>query len=408
MARREAEPAGVVAESARWQEQDRLDAARIAVRYYLARYPHYRRAEIREQIAKERPDLVLKHDVQLTRLLKFAWERGLVRVSPWEITKAGSSAASRDEPLGHQLALAFGLQWAVVLDVPYSRKYGYAEDDDLHRVLAQAAARDLRMIAADGMHIGIGGGRAPYFLAAAVAEQSAGWPRGIKASSLTGNMFTRAWDEKEPYSVDADSATTLLGNALRDAEARCLGLPAVLRPGDRARYLENRARAISQKLWEEASANGNADVIPEVAVVGIGSLGPGAHRLLKDDFVLDPIERHLQALRKLLPHTPRGTCVAFDICNFMLPARDMPLDHEQHLGEADRSELEAAIAGINGQMLSVTADQLRLVKKVIAVAGVNRLRLAIDSAASGLIVMLFRVAAWLTIVASSSMVYGFI
>jgi DNA-binding transcriptional regulator LsrR (DeoR family) len=273
------------------------------------------------------------------------------------------------------------LEQVVIVDVPpKSGGTDEEKDDALHRDLGAVAAYHLYPLLRESDHIGVGGGRGPAYTVDGLKSLSPPLPfRDIKLTSLSGNMHTLAWAE-EGRSLDADDILVELSKCFELARRVKLGLPVVYT--DAGVFLDeshipvdpraSQASPLFLARWEEelnarATSPSLNKVIPNIAIVGIGSLTIG-HHFLKHDRLLAPILDHLKELERKSKQITmaKGYYPVADLCNHLMKTSDP----EHGISAESNSDLDPLIADINRHILGARPQHLRMVRdRVLAVAG---------------------------------------
>jgi DNA-binding transcriptional regulator LsrR (DeoR family) len=271
-----------------------LQAAAIARRYY---FDGKSKLDIADEFGLSR--------YKVARILEKALATGLVRI---EI----SVPAALDAVLSEELAAAFGLRQAIVINTPEDG------EDALRRSLGQTAAQLLPEVVTEGEILGMTMGRT---LSAMTAQLTRLAPCTVV--QLTGVV---------PSQRIADSSVELVRrvSAVSGGDAYPIYSPLIVSDASTAETLR-REPGVAEALRRHSQVT--------TAVVAIGSLNP-PNSMVYD--ALPNFER--QALRRL---AAQAECCAILMNN----------------------EGEILSTGLAERVIAITADQLRNVPHVIAVAG---------------------------------------
>ncbi len=329
---------------------------------------YYIEEKTQTAIAKKRKISLSK----VSRLLKQARELGVVR---FHIEEESSLPWQRLDDLEGELLAHFQLERAIVIDFPYKNDGLGLQDDRLHQALGSACADFLRGWLRSGDHIGVGGGRGPYYTAKYLRD-TAEHPlqrrlTDIKVTSLTGSMSTTPWTSAIPV-VDADENAVALASAFQEASHRRLNAP-VAPPGDNldAYWGESgSAQVLSLANWKRDKD----EFVPNVGLVGVGALA-GEHRFCKKTkrplYALDALNPELNTLLELIqPFVDRGYYPVGDVCNrlFFVESQTKVPEMDEDVEKA----IKDCVSNLNKRILSVNKEQLRMIRargRLIAVAG---------------------------------------
>lgn len=314
-------------------------------------------------LEKVRRRLGLSHQSQVTRLVQYARENGFITVQRPQIT-----SYTRDQELEAELAKAFGLRIAMVVDLTEQwventeKEDNFVRSDRIHDLLGHALSLDLGSTLSlnPPESIGLGGGRGTYSCARALNQT----PRRLadtKLYALSGAMSTLPWDTQvaDYQLLDARDVTQLMASALGvwdQQNIHRMNVPLAFRDeADKKTLLKYTALP---------------DFKPKMALIGIGALTSG-HRFVKHEVVpeLEAISTILgeliecsDVLMAELKYCPVG-----ELCNnlfYILPEKDLSKDLKKY-----ETTLKKKILEINARTLKIDLEQLMDVDNLIAVAG---------------------------------------
>jgi len=306
----------------------------------------------------------------VNRYLEYAKHTGIVTISIDPLAaQTPISRPRRDEELEYELRTLFGLDGAVVGNVKTKKDYDIDEDDKLHRALGKLLSGYLQPIVRSGDHIGICGGRGTWHFAESLrlASRRAPLPQeGITITALAGRVYpANLGDARERIYrfFDADDVAATLSAAFR-VEPRLLSIPVVSLAGWTSRQVKFAAETlISAYEWEKRE--GDRTIVPNLAVIGVGVLTQH-HRFLDEkvlEYELAPIRDRLAKLREIIEGTG---CEIGDI-GYKLFLIERP--GGERLSESQREGIERLIDEINNQIMAPTLRQLRMIARVVAIAG---------------------------------------
>lgn len=361
-------------------------AARIAKMVLIDRLEQ---KEILQKLTRSDPGLAHIDASTVSRLYRFALDTGIVRV---HIDENAPFKPHRVEGIEQELAAAYGLQSAIVADMPGPEEAleSSLADDRLHQALGQLCADYLGTIVRQNEIVALSSGRAVFYACESLFEKhiyDRRNVRGVKVVSLNGNIAAEVWSMQSPdarRAMDADISGAWLVRAFPDARLIRLSLPVgVKSPEMVSNWLaEGPGRWISPQVWEEKARQGNqpsgqpeeeAVFVPTLALVGIGGVqAKSGHRFITG--LHEPMLANLQPeLGKLIDLVEqisqsgdqRVSCAVGDLCNRLFITQAA----RRNLPPARLAELEGYVQNVNARLLSITFEQLYLVPKVVVVAG---------------------------------------
>lgn len=313
----------------------------------------------RKQIAEK---LGLSDPREVNKFLDYAREQGIINI---EIARdpALYTQPQRDAELEENLEKLFDLEHAVVVNIPsYQEPYSIEEDNRIHQILGRALAEELPTTLRDRDHIGVSGGRATYACAQAMNILSRERPilkENIRITALAGGI-ARTPEIPPADLLSADNVAITMAAAVKGATRRLLSVPWIALK-DKADYLKYPSELfISEEEWKK-----DKDLVPDVAIVGIGvikeRLHPFAHQ---DKPELAPIRDLLLALQAQISATGYDAVGDLGQRLFII---EPPEGVEVKQGTLE--ELRRLKNEINKHVVATTFVQLRKIDLVIAVAG---------------------------------------
>ncbi|MBU2515502.1 hypothetical protein KJ966_29650 [bacterium] len=324
---------------------------------------------------------------QVNRHLKYAREHGIVEIK----IKESVNKKKRNHNLEDAFITNFGLTDAIVVECNGSRPeadgYNFSSenrvrDDDIHKALGATLGEFLIGKIRDSDNIGVGGGRGPFYTIDTIREHQTEIPipKKIQTTALSGSMQTETWntDDKHISYLDPDSLALRLAQPFQAKPNRTFLPIAVATPKTKEDLLsQGSGLLLNHKRWERNIDN----CVPNIAVVGIGSLA-GGHRFVKPEegFELEPIRQEISDLGRLSKEIASETQHLYypvgDICNKLFLS-----DYSPRLKENIRKKIEKKVKKIKGlidtvndRIIAVSEDQLGMIKYVLAVAGGNSVK----------------------------------
>jgi DNA-binding transcriptional regulator LsrR (DeoR family) len=304
----------------------------------------------------------------VNRYLEYAKRTGIVTVSIDPMAaETPINRPRRDEELEYGLMTLFDLAGAIVGNIETKKDYGIEWDDKLHRALGKLLSGYLQPVIRSGDHIGVCGGRGTGYFAESLrlaSRRVSLSKKGITITALAGRVYpANLGDARERvYRLfDADDVAARLGAAF-GVESRLLSMPAVSLAGWTSKEKFPTEKLISAREWKNAA--GDRAVIPNLAVIGVGVLTEH-HRFLDEKvlYQLDPIINQLAELRDIVEATG---CQIGDI-GYKLFLVEQP--GVEQVSTRQKERLEHLIDEINSQIMAPTLTQLRMIDRVVAVAG---------------------------------------
>lgn len=315
---------------------------------------------------------------KVSRFIKYAKQEGILEI---KVNERPRSSPKRLHPLEDRLRRKFRVLREAIVVQPSDAVQGELEErrreDLLHQDLAKCAADYLRSIFRDGDHIGVGGGRGAFYTTRYLLDTYAPLPMtSIKITALAGGMATTSWteeDEQDTENLDPDDVAQKLAMCFKNPTLVQLDLPCTYENAAQ-RLQEERGHwePISYKRWEAVHREdpSHNTVIPNIALIGLGSLAVG-HRFLDEGvFQLSVVETRLQELKKLIKDISGYFPIA-DLLNFLILADPAPRSPQGIPPPPSKLEkIQHLIQAINKDIMSVRPEQLSWVRDVIvAVAG---------------------------------------
>lgn len=233
------------------------------------------------------------------------------------------------------------------------------KSDSIHKCLGNVAGDHLWRFIRDLDHIGVGSGRGCYYVCHYLSELSREReqkrPRRLKIKSLTGVAGVKAWIENQVEMDAYDSAQRLSG--ICDSVRLYLTGHSVLAPKevDLEQYMESDVPYLSLNEWKK-----NESAVPDLAILGVGTLVPG-HRFLEAK-QLKLVRAELDQLREYInEYTERlgiENCPIADIGNNLFIAADDTPEY-----------IDKIVHNINSRLICVKDEHLEMVKSIFIVAG---------------------------------------
>ena len=326
---------------------------------------------------------------KVSRLLKTARKAGVISVcdnSAVDLKLA--SRNTRNNELSKALEQKFNLMHATVVDVSeeFSGVHGFnaALDDKLHECLATHAAMFIRLRLRNGDHIGVGGGRAVYYIARELAKNPGPLSKmKVDVTSLTAALPFRELGVRDfPVMLDSNNVAYLLYSAFgadmlkSRGELRTISLPTAVQDPTDIRVLFDKypAAQILSEQWDRQH--------PNHALLGVGIASPDYQNCLLEigGQTMVPISEMIKKMRSLVEiidkkvagtktrdfhYRPLG-----DTANrpFVIPPPSKPVNIAKMV-DAEVRALGELSAQIDKRLIAVELHQLKAVEVVIAVAG---------------------------------------
>lgn len=333
---------------------------------YDAAKMYYEQGRTQQQIAKA---MGFKYPSSVARLIKYARATRIVVIDVKRKIQQIDERPIRNRNLEGDLIKRFDLVESIVVDnVGYKGNFDKDEDERIHRVVGKALAEELRSVFRPKDYIGILGGRGTYYTTLALNEPQV--PRlnqpDVVVTSLGGNVKTTASEDKIP--VDADEVAYQLFRAFaRGAEFRKLGIPVAVSESRLKNGFLKKGTGLSISLdqWRE-----DKSFVPDIVLLGIGALDLKSdyHRFLHLGLELDAVQILLQELLDIM--NTLDYCPVGDI-GYRLFAITAPQD--MRMNKKGKSKIDNKITELIGELnkriISINEDQLRMVGRVIAIAG---------------------------------------
>ncbi len=310
-------------------------------------------------VAKE---LGISSPSTVSRLLSYGWETGILTLG---YNPDAGRGIERDPDLEMALNSSFHLQNALVIRSPYTSEYDLEVDNRLHQSLGSALANHLKVILRSGDHIGVGGGRANYETAKALYEQRPLPLKDVTVTSLIGRLSSPPqWPSgRGPHTIDADDVSFMMAAAFQDAVSRPISMSLALPSSSIVAELKatGSGMLLAEEKWNELPDQ----FVPDIALVGVGSLDPRSGHAFRhlNDLAIDSIREPLEELVGLMKS---GYCPVGDIASrlfFVAPPPGIVISKET------KAKVNGLIDEINANLLCVTFNQLRKINKVIVTAG---------------------------------------
>lgn len=316
------------------------------------------------------------------RALRAAFARKLVEVIPTRRPKLDLKLAERmRETYPHLL----GVQVVDLDELSPDRQMPDEKirslDDKIHAELGHAVAKAIAqgMMFQDGSVIGVGSGRAVYYTVRDLQEFPALGAKNVTVQSFTGwvhakNHYATTNTTRE---FEADTHAAMLLQCFGQAVINTVNRGIAYRD-DENHLLEKLRKAshLSETQWVKTR--------PRYALLGVGVIGPG-HRLYEEANATrhEPgLQAIVEPLRRLVEISEKVHARAR--CRFYYPVADIANQlfcvqgcHWNDIDATVRQELENLVTGINKQLLTVTAAQLKEVENVILIAGTETKAVAI-------------------------------
>lgn len=331
---------------------------------------------------------------QVSRLLKHANETGIVK-HVVDVDRVYTNI-ERDDALERAVTTRYMLTKTMVVKTDSVKGVAEEKDHRIHQLLGAAAAPYFKNLLKRNDHVGVSGGRGPYFLSESlrllrIRNDLRGVSQAnVRITSLCGSSFD-AMKQTTHQNIPLDADTVTL-NMSRAFIFHCDPVPVaaslVNEPTVTKRILNSRAKNITTAHWQEDAANH-----PSIALIGIGSFDfqyqtfSRANTRVVESIkpILDKLKGAGEKLRGVLGYFPIG-----DVCNrlfYMEPEQPGLLNDEYRRLV---TEVKQMIESLNERILTVEFDQLKNVDLVVVIAGGNYKKHAIrhvlaDPAMEGII-----------------------
>jgi DNA-binding transcriptional regulator LsrR (DeoR family) len=312
-----------------------------------------------------------RHPSTLSRAMTEAFEQGLV-----EVKKVERAHYRQDADLEEQLKESFKIQLPLVVDTEIRQNLGDAAlaGDKVHAILGSVAASLITKGALFRPNdvIGVGSGRGVFHTIESLEQHRLGVPN-ITLVSLTGNVGARSHAQKINVQMDADTHVDMLSKSFSQK----------IESFKISSLVSHRDTAVLKALREETWLSTTQWRAPTIALIGVGTMGPG-HRfyeLANSNDTPQPmflaLKEDLQNLIKLckkIQSVYGDYCPVGDICNNLFFVT--PPSHVR-VSSHDENEIRSTIKGINSKLLNIDDDQLQQIDNLMMVAGTAQKALAI-------------------------------
>jgi hypothetical protein len=282
-----------------------------------------------------------------------------------------------DELLSERLGSHFAPVWsATAVRMPphvASEEMPIRKSNRVHSILANAMAAYVLGFARDGDHAGFGGGRGPLDTCEVVQrsmdiharhpERIPQWTE-MRLTSLTGRLGATRWPEEGEAEGDGpdsqgradadDSVLAFAGACASPTIEQVNSAIAMPEEEDRDTFINRRARHLDLSRWKD-------ELVPDWCLIGVGAAAVG-HRLMRDNDRLRPVQDEVQRIRNILKEYDETASPVGDVCNRLFVV-------ERIVEEKHRDELSEAVRKVNERWVCVTEEHLRLVERVLIVAG---------------------------------------
>lgn len=330
-------------------------------------------------------ELLKSNDSSVSRMLTQAEELGVVK---FDIDGSYGIVWRHDRKLGSQLRDGFDLDDAMVVDVPVSSQYDHAEDDNLHKALANSAGIQIRDNITASDYIAVAGGRAVY-QAVKVIRRRPPARKNIRITPLCGRVWTHSWQVHGPHiarPLDADDAAFVLALAFENEKGTSFNQIAFPLFASDKKEAETNIKGHCPFL---PGGRWRSDQAPHRAIVGVGVIDPeGGHRFAdmypkgdqqppKIDQYLSTAASELKAVVKLVERKSllvRDKHLPYfgDVANRLFPALPLPdelsTDNLDSISDA-YEELNQSLTRLNSRMVVIDWGHIHKIHTIVGIAG---------------------------------------